>query len=159
MSWTNPDPKAKELVDRLEPIHTAIRQIVQAEIDGFDEAAVTKTVKGVVKDAVEAVALEALGIRKEWDRWRIDHCNSRRNLLSDIVKEHAYPAAKKWLERALDNILSEEMPLKYKAALDREFQDYFWQSVFRRCQDKITEKAHLCADEYCRRLFDEAGIK
>lgn len=132
------------------------KRAIQEKVRTIGKVVLAKKMKElpeILAEALEGCLPKLVGMEKNsWNHnWKIDHCNGRESLISDLLTKKVRKDAEEWVKK---QSWPELTPTMIKA-IKKEYQV----EVRRSISEKLRDAAHQKAQEYVDTLVEEAVVK
>lgn len=127
--------KKKDTIDTIDEYKAFVAEAVAEELSIFDPLRIRSKIRGMLEENAFSFVMSALGLKKNWNNWEVDHCNGLRNKVADIMLSEASGAAEKWIKEQAGKL--PELPAGAVKALHRDYLDYLKREI----QDAIWDQA------------------
>ena len=118
MTEEKPQPTMKEVADRLRSQFIHVAGTVANEVD---MESVTQEVIKDLNASKREVTLKLLGLDNRWGKWEVDHGNSRKSPVGDIISDECRAMVTQWVNDTIKEVLTDEMKAKTKAHIKKAF--------------------------------------
>lgn len=121
--------------DRKKLRKLSVAQLQKMYEDALKEALIAKIeripseVEEIVKASINGILLNAIGMEKSYDGWRVDHCNGRRTAIGNEIGERARAQVEQLIPESMETILRTLTTKTVKEAIKEEWKEQVYKAT------------------------------
>lgn len=142
------DPALKE-VPKEQSMNEELSQQIAETID-IAAAKTISEIPKVIENALMAIVRGSLGFERDYRSWRVDHCNGREPVVSQVVKEMAQPVFAKVFKNLFTQKEMKKLLKEQEKAVEQEFKNIFK----RKLSEEIRKQATELAEEHAKLIAE-----
>lgn len=148
----------KHLLEVYKDKNMTIRKLIQEKLDDAVANAIREALKEIprkVKDQINAIVAKSFGFDNKWGgEWQVDHCNSRKSSLGNLIVGKAKAEISKDVEEFLDKTKF-KINNQQKQAIKKDAHDTYMREFKRKLHEAVEKKATDEAEELAKALVPD----
>jgi hypothetical protein len=112
----------KSLEAAIKILQPKIEESVLKAVEKYSEVHLMKHLDDMLAKSIDSVLLATIGLKHDWGKWEVDHCNGREPLLASLTKNKLTPIVETFITKNLD-VSTFKIPDEVKSAFKREVDE------------------------------------
>lgn len=138
-------------------LHRAATDATNAWLADWTKAKLDKHIEKMLTNQVNSIIRKVCGFEKDgWNKqWRVDHCNGRMSMLSELISTHARDMFSQWIDENMQHVVAEPLSKQTIGHLEDDYRCELRQLLDREIQNRAQEDANKLLNYITTTPFEE----